>query len=234
MWRALVRRFDLLTGGRKRNILRAILNPNGSKIENFQANLNTWQLLVARYEKKKKRPLDEDLKISGLEALAPVELEQHLLLNATRLGTYEAARSELVTYCESKTGVRIKDDIKSRAGDREQLDAFYKGKGYGSGGKAFGVGKGTDSGGHDNRTCFTCGARGHFSFECPKGKGHGNKSKSKFSRKGYSSVGKSKTGKPGGGKGKSTKFGSPGKSSFSGKTSFKNKGKSKSKQKHVS
>ena len=71
-----VRRWDLLSGGMRRALLR--------------------QELVHRYEKSRARAttatLDEDIKTAALEALVPSELEQHLATNRTRLMTYEQVR----------------------------------------------------------------------------------------------------------------------------------------------
>ena len=55
------------------------------------------------------------LKVGGLEALLPEELERQLMLNPTRLSTYETARPEVVTYTEARTGLRIRDTQPSRA-----------------------------------------------------------------------------------------------------------------------
>ena len=47
--------------------------------------------------------MDDEIKLIGLEALAPEELE----FNSVRLRTFEEARLEIVTYVEAKFGLMI-------------------------------------------------------------------------------------------------------------------------------
>ena len=52
--------------------------------------------------------MDDEIKLAGLEALVPEELEKHLILNSNRLRTFAGARLEIVTYyMEAKFGLRI-------------------------------------------------------------------------------------------------------------------------------
>ena len=196
-WRQLYRRFDPATGGRKRNLLRAIISPGRSKLEDLQASLSKWEILVQRYEHKIKKEMDDELKLAGLEALVPAELEQHLLMNAARLDTYALARTEIVTYVESKTGLKIRDGApaessKSRDPNAMDCGSFTKG----GGGK----------GGGEDRTCFNCGKAGHIAKDCwspaaggkgkPKGKADkGKADKGKGKSKGKADKGKGKKGK---------------------------------------
>ena len=73
---------------------------------------------MSRHEKKFKNKSDE-IKLAGLEALVPEELEKHLILNSDRLRTFEDARLEIVTYVEAKFGLRIRDSKPSETGLRE-------------------------------------------------------------------------------------------------------------------
>ena len=66
-----------------------------------------WCLL-----EKGKTPEDR-CKFAGLEALVPEELEKHLILNSTRLRTFEDARLEVVKYVEAKFGSSIRDSTPS-------------------------------------------------------------------------------------------------------------------------
>ena len=47
-----------------------------------------------------KDKLDDEIKLAGLQALVPEELETHLILNSNRLRTFEDARLDVVTYVE--------------------------------------------------------------------------------------------------------------------------------------
>ena len=48
--------------------------------------------------------MNDEIKLAGLEALVPEELEKHLILNSNRIRTFEDARREVVTYVEAKFG----------------------------------------------------------------------------------------------------------------------------------
>ena len=109
-----------MTGGRIRNRLRAILNPGRSKLEDLQGALERWEELVAKYKNSKdrkgaKRDLPEDVLMAVLESLVPSDLELHLQPNASKPDTYEAMRTEIVTYEESKTGAKIKEGNAKRS-----------------------------------------------------------------------------------------------------------------------
>ena len=62
---------------------------------------------MSRYEQKLKSKIEDEIKLAGLDAPAPEELQKHLILNSNRLRTFEEARLEIVTYVEAKFGQRI-------------------------------------------------------------------------------------------------------------------------------
>eukprot|EP00438_Fugacium_kawagutii_P020302 Skav211652 [mRNA] locus=scaffold1290:312904:315642:- [translate_table: standard] len=89
-WRKLVKRFDPSTGGRRRAMLRSILNPSKcGRVEDLWSAIESWEESVRLYEQRK-RPdgsrhvLDEEVKIATLEFLCPAEIERHLQLNRSR------------------------------------------------------------------------------------------------------------------------------------------------------
>ena len=102
---------------------------------------------MSRYEKKLKNKMDDEIKLTGLEALVPEELEKHLILNSNRLRTFEDASLKIVTYVEAKLGLRIRDFKPSDTGLREHsdtmdvdaVDSFSSVKGKGSSGPRDGV-----------------------------------------------------------------------------------------------
>ena len=49
---------------------------------------------MSRYEMKLKNKMDDEIKLAGLEALVPEELEKHLILNSNRLRTFEDASGD--------------------------------------------------------------------------------------------------------------------------------------------
>ena len=95
---------------------------------------------MSRCEKKLKDKLDTEIKLAGLEALVPEELERHLILNSNRLRTFEDARPEVVTYVEAKFGLRIRDSKPSDTSirghsdptDVDAVNTLLSGKGKGS------------------------------------------------------------------------------------------------------
>ena len=116
VWRRLQKRYDPTTGGRKRNLLRTIISPGPCSLLELQAGIERWESNVSRYEKKLMDKLADEIKLAGLEALVPEELEEHLILNSNRLRTLEDARLEVVTYMEAKFGLRIRDSKPSDTG----------------------------------------------------------------------------------------------------------------------
>ena len=77
---------------------------------------------MSRYEKKSKDKLEDEIKLAGLEALVPEELEKQLILNSNRLRTFEDARLEMVTYVQARFGSRIRDSKPSDTGSRGHSD----------------------------------------------------------------------------------------------------------------
>ena len=71
-----------------------------------------------------KDTLDDEMKLAGLEALVPEELEKYLILNSNRLRTFEDARLEIVTYGEAKFGLRIRHPKPSGKGTRGHYDSM--------------------------------------------------------------------------------------------------------------
>ena len=121
-WRRLQKRYDPTTGGRKRNLLRTIISRGRCYLLELQAGIDRWESYVSRYEKKLKNKMDDEIKLAGLEALVPEELEKHLILNSNRLRTFEDARLETVTYVEAKFGLRVRDSKPSDPSLREHSD----------------------------------------------------------------------------------------------------------------
>ena len=108
------RRFDPSTGGRKRNLLKQVLSPGRCKLEDLAGALERWEEAVKRYESRKdddghRERLSDSVKMSALESLLPTELEEHVLLNQSRLSTYELLNREIAPYPEALAGSRLRD-----------------------------------------------------------------------------------------------------------------------------
>ena len=77
---------------------------------------------MSQYEKMLENKTNDDIKLAGLEALAPEVLEKHLILNYYRIRTFEDARREVVTYVEAKCGFKIRNSKPSDTGLREHSE----------------------------------------------------------------------------------------------------------------
>ena len=66
--------------------------------------MERWDVAVSKYEEQSKNKMNDEIKLAGLEALVPKELEKHLVLNSNRLRTFEDARRGVVTYVEKQFG----------------------------------------------------------------------------------------------------------------------------------
>ena len=107
---------------RKRNLLRTIVSPERCSLLELQAGMERRESAVSQYEEKSKNKMDDEIKLAGLEALVPKELEKHLILNSNRLRTVEDARPEVVTYVEKQFGFKICDFKPSDTGLRDRSD----------------------------------------------------------------------------------------------------------------
>ena len=192
-WRKLVRRYDPSTGGRRRAMLKHILNtPKCGRVEDLSMALETWEEQLRQYESRKRadgtrHQVDEEIKVAILEHLCPAEIERHLQLNRTRYTGYNDVRAELVTYLETRLGQKLKIYDANFSGDpngpqpmdvggfdRKGKGKDSKGKGKGKkGGKDKGQGSGKGKGGKPskpgatkNDQCRNCGKYGHYARDC--------------------------------------------------------------------
>jgi len=210
-FRLLVRRWDPASGGRRRALLRSVLNPPRSSLKDLASSLEKWEALVRRFERRRAhggpvRPLEEDIKISALEGLVPPELESHLALNASRLPDYAAVRSEVISFVEARRSQGAIGSARPiQRGDPMDVDAFAKGKGKGKG-KGKSKGKGRGAGGDPKKRqpeCWNCGKTGHYAAECWQKPKHQQQQQQQQQQKQTQQQGKGKGRDKGKGKGKS-------------------------------
>ena len=141
-WRRLTRRFDPSTGGRRRTMLRHILNPKCNKLEDLSNTVEQWEGQLRLYESRKRsdgirHTLDNEIKIAVLEHLCPPELERHLQL------TYQEVRSEVSLYLETRLGSRLRIGTAAQPDEAVPMDVGGFGKGGKKGDKG-GKGKNKD------------------------------------------------------------------------------------------
>lgn len=97
-WRRLHKRYDPLTAGRSRGLLREVLAPEKSTISTSRHNIEKLEEKMRRYCHRRdgigaKLTLAEDIRVASLEATLPDELERHVHLNRARLTTYDKLRA---------------------------------------------------------------------------------------------------------------------------------------------
>ena len=145
-WRRLQNRYDPTTGRRTRNLLLSVRTPREGPNDGNP---------TCRAATKLKDTLGDEIQPAGLEAL-PEEQEKHLILNSNRLRTFEDALLEIVTYVETKCGLRIRDSKRSETGAREHSDPLDVNA---INSLACGTGKGEGSSGSSSPRdgCFLCG-----------------------------------------------------------------------------
>ena len=125
-WRRLHKRWDPLTIGRARGLLREILSPGRAKLVELQGAVERLEDLMRRYTQRgdarngQRHTLAEDIRMAALEALLPEELERHCQLQRSRLDTYQKLREEVVLYAEARGYVAPKLGQVSKA--REDRD----------------------------------------------------------------------------------------------------------------
>ena len=189
-WRRLHKRWDPLTTGRARGLLREILSSGRAKLVELQGAVEGLEDLMRRYSQRRdarngqRHTLAEDIRMAALEALLPEELERHCQLQRSRLDTYQKLREEVVLYAEARGYVEPKLGQVSKArenrDDPVDVGGFGQRKGRnvskGKGTNSTGTGKGKVTGkdGKDGAKssgrvntpktqsqCWNCGKTGH-------------------------------------------------------------------------
>jgi hypothetical protein len=140
-WRKLGHRWDPAVAGRRRALLKAIINPPRASLNELVACWERWEEMIRRYERRKdstgnRTKLDEETKMSAFEMLIPEDIENHLMLNRKRLSTYELQKEEVNMILETRIGAKIKEPnlkrgIHNTKNDAMDVDAFGKGHGKG-------------------------------------------------------------------------------------------------------
>ena len=137
-WRKLGHRWDPAVAGRRRALLKAIINPPRALLNELVGCWERWEDMIRRYERRKdstghRTKLDEETKMSAFEMLIPEDIENHLMLNRKRLNTYELQKEEVNMILETRIGAKIKEpnlkkSIHSKGNpDAMDVDAFGKG-----------------------------------------------------------------------------------------------------------
>ena len=107
-WRRLHKRWDPLTTGRARGLLREILSPGRATLVELQGAVERLEDLMRRCTQRRdarngqRHTLAEDIRMAALEALLPEELERNCQRERSRLDTYQKSREEVVLYAEAR------------------------------------------------------------------------------------------------------------------------------------
>ena len=186
-WRALNRRFDPKTYGRKRAALQLIMNPGEAKLEQLHHSIENLKELITRYENRSGKVLDDDIKFTSLQSMCPKDLRSHIEMNVSRIKTFSELKSEIVAYLEARdlvapghgAGTQNTGVVPMDVGSLGALGKGSKGKG-GKGGKGGKCGKGKGKGKESKEKiqCYKCGKWGsHYAKDCrggSAGPGKGN------------------------------------------------------------
>ena len=95
-------------------MIRTLMNPGKAKLEEIMARLETLKELLRRYEGRRSidgatRNLDEEVKMAAVESMLPDALETHVMLNRSRINTFDLLIKEIQLYVESKGGLTIRE-----------------------------------------------------------------------------------------------------------------------------
>lgn len=239
-WRRLFKRWDPIVAGRRRALLKQIISPERCRLDELVGCWERWEQLIRRYEKQRDsegrhQVIPRDIKMTAFEMMLPPELENHLVLNRSRINSYELQREEVQSILDAQIGGKIRElQIKParshRADDNAMdVDAFAKGGKGGGGGR--GGGDSSSSAARFEGECYACGRYGHRGRDCWFGSaqsGNWQGSWSGGSGAGAGKGGSSSASSTGTGKGKgffSAPKGSPGKDGKKGKGKETFKGK---------
>lgn len=176
-WRKLAHYYDPTSVGRKRVSMRDIIGPRKPEVGQFMKFLEEWEKMVADWESKHNKEVDEDIKIGVLTASADDELQRHLLLNSDKLNTYPSTRNEIELFYKSK-----RDMLESSGhdtGGAAPMDIGYLGYQQGSWGGKHDGGKGKWQGGWQGGWKGKKGKDGKGKGKDGKGKGKGGDGKTK-------------------------------------------------------
>ena len=130
--------------------MRAIPNPERVKTwDSVRPAIEQLDDLMRRYEARRneqgnRETLSEDIKCTSLELLVPADIERHLILNKSRLTTYQDMRSSSRRLLERRAKSTDPGPIRHRVRDKalsKVLNSLVKG------GSKGGKGKGNDKGG---------------------------------------------------------------------------------------
>ena len=209
---------DPASGGRRKNLLRAVLQPGRSSMEELSASQEKWEDLVRRCERSRDThgraaPFTDDIKQEALAALVSQELERHLPMNAGRLSSCKLTQNNVRLFLETRLGHKLREPqvVPTRQkgeGDSMDVDSFHRHGGKDSdGGKDGKSGKGA-KGGRKGKCgkkqafdgcCNHCNKYGHKEADCWSVARPGLDAQGNKRRKG--GKGRGKQGKGGGKKG---------------------------------
>jgi len=198
-WRKLNKRWDPLTAGRARGLLKEILQPKRVRQGEILGALEKLEELFRRYTSRRDgqgqlHQLAEDIRMSSLEALLPEELERHVQLNRARLSTYDALRTEVVMYAETRSGPTGRSGGGPGGSSDMDVDSLWKGGGGGRGKGGAGGGKADHRQRDAGKTCYICGKVGHVATDCWKRQDGGKGGKGAGKGDGGKAAGGGKTG----------------------------------------
>ena len=154
------------------------MSPGTCKLESMFQFIENWQGKVCKYEQRRKKTLDEDIKKAILIDMCPQTFKEHLDMNASRFVSYNDVRQEIQAYLERKQGEKLacgpapmeigavgKDLVCGHCGKKCHIEASCWTKhGKPDGARGGGGDKGRRKG--DKNDCKFCGKKGHNEKSC--------------------------------------------------------------------
>ena len=183
-WKALCDAYEPQVGGRRMAMLTAIIAADWKNVKENELleTIETWEVLVRRYEMQSKETVSESMRGAVLMKQIPSPVKDAMRAAGSRIGTnYEKAkkfiRDNLQTGNIYRTGGALAKDDGGPApmdvgaishGDKGKKGKFSKGdKGVNTGGKYDKQGKGKQSQPNKfNGECSYCGKWGHKKADC--------------------------------------------------------------------
>lgn len=101
-WCQLTRRFDPHGAGRRRSIMSQLLKPGALEVKELNAAISRWEKKVRIYGRRSGTPLKDDIEAFTLMEMTKGSLQEHLVLKASKLRSYVAAKEEVQCNLEKR------------------------------------------------------------------------------------------------------------------------------------
>ena len=102
VWRLLHTRYEPKVDGRFMGMLSSILNPGFTTLDRFEDELNDWEEEIEAYESQSGEEVSDAIRKALVIEHSPEPLQDHLTLNGSVYGSYQAVKDAIVQYMLAK------------------------------------------------------------------------------------------------------------------------------------